>query len=648
MAMKSEQTVHARPAAAMPRLHTRLSLWSVLGQLAPFALAFAAYLTVFLVMHPASTGDEPHYLLAAESIAYDGDVNLANDYASRDRVMRVVNLFPLPHSNQVVDHNGALRPVHGVGLSVILAPAVVLGGLTGARIVMVLIAALLADQLYRLIRDLGLRRRYGALAWFAAMFCMPILAFSSQIYPELPGALLVVVALRIMVAGAPSPAALAFGSAAAAALVWLHVRYLSLSLGMIAGLAFVALSDQRGTAARTERGWGSIGAARAGAVRLAATARTRWRSVLLPLLVPYAVGMGLMAVMFQRWYGNPLPGASYGGATRLGEAGWNFVYTFALRDTLDPVNGWLPYAPVHWLGLAALGCLVLWFGWRAAACVAVAVAYELLVASAGASVGWTFPGRYTMIITPLIAIPLALVIQEIRAALVVFVPLLAGSLIFAGAAVADYQALYPATYPPQLFGVRSVAPAFPITDRVLPPTSLALAPGQFPPQTGRVQGNQVVAKAGRDGQGFMLWGPYGRLASGLYRATFQLAAIGVSGSEPVATLEVVGSPSETMFARKVVTAAEVKRPTNVTVQFVTPGGPYLTETRVFYQGRGTLSAGAVNVTSELVTAPGPSKFPAWPLVFLWVAGTVLVGWLFVLVMKARQHAGAMRASGRSS
>src|SRR4029453_13097272 len=104
MAMKSEQTVSPRPAAAVPRLRGRLSLWSGLAYIAPFALAFAAYLTVFLVMHPASTGDEPHYLLAAESIAYDGDVNLANDYESRDRVQRVVNLFPLPHTNQVVDH----------------------------------------------------------------------------------------------------------------------------------------------------------------------------------------------------------------------------------------------------------------------------------------------------------------------------------------------------------------------------------------------------------------------------------------------------------------------------------------------------------------------------------------------------------------
>ena len=651
MAIKSEQTLSSPSAAAVPRLHERSSLWGVLAQLAPFTLAFAVYLAVFLVMRPASTGDEPHYLLAAESIAYDGDVDLTNDYASRDRTLRVVNVFPLDHNMQAADYTGSgkLRPVHGVGLSVVLAPAVALGGLTGARIAMVLIAALLADQLYRLLRDLRLRRRYRALAWIAAIFCLPVLAFSSQIYPELPGALLVVVSLRIMVAGASSPAALAAGSAAAAALVWLHVRYLSLSLSVLVGLAFAALYDRRQrTAAARERGLSaSIRGAPAAAAALAVTAMKHWRTVLVPLLTPYAIGMALLAITFQRWYGSPRPGASYPGSTTPGAGGWDFVYKFALTDLLNPVAGWIPYAPVHWLGLAGLGCLVVWFGSRAAACIAVAAAYELGVASVGPLIGWGFPARYPMIIIPLIAIPIAVVIQEIRAGLLVFVPLLAGSLIFAGSAVADYQALYPATVQPQLFGVRSIAPAFPITNPPQFPISLTLPPGLFPPQTGRVRGNQVVANGGRDGPGYVLWGPYGRLASGTYRATFPLAVSGVSGNRPVATVEVVGGPPERVFAQRVVTADEInhRRPANINLPFTMVGG-YRTETRVYFDGLGVLRAGAVKVDPVLTTAPTPSKFPDWPLVFLWVAGTALVGWLFVEVMRLKRQGASSRSNPR--
>jgi hypothetical protein len=196
----------------MRSLGEGLSSWRAIAAIAPFALALAVYLAVFLFTRPGATGDEPHYLVVAESIAYDRDVDLANDYASPDRISRIYPVWPLDPALHAADYTGSgeLRPLRGVGLPALLAPAVALGGLTGARLVMVLVAALLADQLYRLLRALGFRRRYRALAWAAAVFCLPLLVFSSQIYPEPPAALLVVVAIRIMVERAVSPAALAF------------------------------------------------------------------------------------------------------------------------------------------------------------------------------------------------------------------------------------------------------------------------------------------------------------------------------------------------------------------------------------------------------------------------------------------------------
>jgi hypothetical protein len=640
MVLKGEHTVSSPPVVTAPRLHERISLWNVLAQLAPFVLAFAAYLAVFLVMRPATTGDEPHYLLAAESIAYDGDVDLTNDYASRDRTLRVVNVFPLDHSLQAADYTGSgqLRPAHGVGLSAVLAPFVALGGLTGARIAMVLIAALLADQLYRLLRDLGLPRRYRFLAWFAAVFCMPVLAFSSQIYPELPGALLVVVSLRIMVAGASNPAAIALGSTAAAALVWLHVRYSTLSIAVLLGLAVAACSERRNGAARAERR-GLMDRFRAASAVVLGWARTfvkRWRTVALPLVVPFAIGLGLLGAAYQRWYGSPDPGAPYHAFSNsaIGSGGWDFWYTFGLRDLLNPIAGWIPFAPVHWLGFAALGCLVVRFGWRAAACLAGAIAYEAVVASVGPSIGFGFPARYPMIVIPLIAIPISVAIEHVRAARVVFFPLLAGSLVFAGAAVADYQGLYPVGDKQRIFGLRSTAPAFPTTLRPELPTSFTLAPGQSPPRTGKVQGSLIVAKAGRDGPGYVLWGPYTPLKSGTYRATFSLGVTGVRRSQPVATIDVAGSPPATVFAQKAVTAVELKpgQLTPITLEFTTPGG-YFTETRVYYDGFGTLRAGPVQVEPAFSVVQAPTHFYQWPLVFLWVAGTVLVGWLFIQVMK---------------
>jgi hypothetical protein len=644
--LKAEQTLRPPPAATFDRLRVGTWLWSVLILLAPFALAFAVYLTVFLVMRPATTGDEPHYLITAESIAYDGDVDLTNDYASRDRTLKVVNVFPLDTNLQAADytHSGKVRPLHGVGLSAYLAPFVALGGLTGARIGMLLIAALLADQLYRLLRDLRFPWLYRNLAWIAAAFCLPVLVFTNQIYPELPGALLLLVALRILIRGARSPAALALGSAAAAALVWLHVRYLSLSIAVIVGLAFAACYELRRDAVRRDPGH------RAprnllNRIRYAGTEVTQgvvsgvrhWRTVALPLVVPYAFGLGLLALCFQRWYGSPLPGASYAAfsTSSVGSAGWNFIYTFVLRDILDPVDGWIPFAPVHWIGFAALGCLVVRFGWRAAAGLAVAVGYELLVASVGPSVGWGFPARYPMIVIPLIAIPLAVAIQELRAARFIFWPLLTISLVFAWAAVRNYQGLYPASQTQPIFGLRSTAPAFPITILAPTTTSYALAPGEPPPVTGRVAGHEVVATAGRDGPGYVLYGPANtRLPAGVYTATYHLAGSGHDPSQPIATLDAIDSPFGPILASKVLTVRDIagRHPKSVTLQFATNGANNI-ETRLYYQGAGTLRAGEVDVSPKVALLPPPSTFPDWPLAFLWVAGTAFIGWLFVQVMQ---------------
>ena len=635
MATKLNEGLAAPSPAAGPALWDRVSLRRLAVELVPFAAAFAVFFAAFLVMRPESTGDEPHYLMVAQSIAYDGDVDLANDYANRERTLRVATHFPLDTFHQVVDYRGSgqLRPVHGGALSVLLAPAVALGGLTGARIMMILIAALLADQLFRLLRDLGLRRPYRILAWSAVVFCLPLLASTSQIYPEVPAALLILVALRVMVRGAASWAALALGSSAGAVLIWFHVRFIPLSAGVFLGLVIAALRER-------------VPALRPVRVALrdcAATLTKEWRTVTLPLVLPYVVSLASLFAAFQHWYGTPNPRASYAAFsdTTVGSGGWKFLYDIFIGDLFNPVVGWLPYVPVHWLGLAALGCAVVKFRWPAAACIAVAGGYELIVASVGANVGWNLPARYLLVVLPLIAIPLAVVIQEIRVTRVVFVPLLALSLVFAVAAVRDYQGLYPLGEKPRMFALRTTADVFPNTRAPTLPTSYVLDPGAFAPRTGAVQGKTVVAKAGRDEPGFLMWGPYAKLKEGHYEAKFSLAGTGAAANARVATIEAAGSPPNRFFAQKVVTARELKRrrPTTFSLRFENPGG-YLVETRVYYHGLGTMRAGPVEVQRKEGAVSPPGRYNDWPLVVAWVVGTILTGLLLVLAMRRGRAAQA--------
>jgi hypothetical protein len=639
MATSLEHDVAPSPSARIRRAHRRFPVVAALTGLVPFAVALAVYLLAFQTMDPATTGDEPHYLLTAQSIAFDGDVDLRNDYANRERTLRAFSVFPLDSNLHAAEYkeSGELRPLHGVGLPALLAPGIGLGGLTGARLVMVLIAALLALQLYRLLGDLGFGRWYRIPAWIAVAFCLPVLPFSSQIYPELAGALLVIVALRVLVRPSPSPPALVLASTASAALIWLHVRYLPLSFALFLGLVYVATSGGR-THVASGRTGGLRGGLRAAATELRRRMRTAarsWRTVTLPGVVPYAVVVGLFILAFEHWYGSPDPRTPYYAysTTSIGAGGWRALYDFVLHDLFNPLVGWIPFVPVHWLGLAALGCLVVAFGWAAVAGIVVAAGYELVLASAAPAGGWGLPARYLLVVIPLVAIPIALAIQQLRLARIVFVPLLAGSLVFAVAAVRHHEGLYPAGEKQKIFGLRSISPAFPVTRPPQPATSFSLAPGQFPPQTGRLRGGSVVARAGRDKRGFVVYGPYVPLRDGAYRARFSLAAADVASNRPVAAIEAVGQ-GEVFFGREELTGSDLRsrRLKEISLYFETPGD-FAIETRVFYFGRGTLTAGSVQVEPLTPPAAGsPSHLQDWPLAFLWVGGTILIGALFVQVM----------------
>jgi hypothetical protein len=568
--------------------------------LAAFLSAFVILAAAFLVMRPDTTGDEPHYLLAAQSIAFDGDLDLANDYASRERTLRVTTQFPLDQFRAAADLKGSgeLRPLRGVALPVLLAPAVRIGGKTAGQLVMVLIAALLADQLYRLLRDLGFRRGYRLAAWLAVVACSPLLVFASQVYPEVPAALLIVISLRVMIRFADSVLGLAVGATAGMGLVWLHVRYIPLALGVFVGLLI---------AAAREPGWRD------------------WRRVAAPVVLPYAIGAAAFAAAFQYWYGSIHPTAPYNrfSTTSPGDAGWDFLYEYVVGDILSPVHGWIPFVPVHWLGLAAFGVLLVRFGWPAALCVAVAVGYELLLASAAPVVGWGLPARYLIPLIPLIAIPLAVALQHVLWSRLLFAPLLVISLVFGIAAVRDHHGLFPIDGSSRIFGVRSVAHLFPIPLPPDPPSSFIYWPGTQEPQTGALRGGVVVARAGRDQPGFVLWGPYSPLDKGHYRATFDVDARAVAPDTHVATIEVARTPPSEPVTQKVVTGADPRR---TSLEFSHNGG-YLIETRVFFHGRGTLRAGPV-VVEALGLAPG-RPYPSWALALFWVVGTLVAGYLLV-------------------
>jgi hypothetical protein len=605
----------------------RLDVGRIAIFVAPFTVAFCVYLASYLVMRPAATGDEPHYFLIAESLAHDGDIDLTNDYASRSRVEAVCNCFPLqPHASHYT-RSGGLYPWHGIGLPILLVPAIWIDGLTLVRLFMVAIAALLADQLYRLLASLQVARNWRRwLAWAAIAFTVPVLVFSNQILTELPGALLLLIGLRAIVTRPLGKPWLTAGAAAGAYLPWLQVRFLPLSGFIFLGLLYAIGRDRASPTG--------------GGVSFVENLRRRAKDVALVVAV-YLLSAGVIAAVLRTFYGSFSPEAPYRHAPQfaeVGSAGWKFWYQWFLTYIFDPGIGWIPYAPVAWLALAGLVCLYKRFRWPALAIAAAAVIYGLLVASTGIPPGYGFPARYLVTVIPLAAIPLALVIERVREARVMFVPLLAVSAVIAVAAVLDYQSLYPFArvrrHEPQLFGVRSIQTAFPTTLFIYVANATYDPPGAFQPQTGRVVRNGVVASSThKNPPGLLLWGPYARLRQGRYIATFALHAEGERGRE-VGRIEIAQNGT-ILAARPILAEPKLARPGlhPVVLPFTTGGGVPV-ETRVFFEGQGELETGTARVVAAplSVVALPPASFPGWPLALVWLVGTGLVATLFARVM----------------
>ena len=84
-----------------------------------------------------TTGDEPHYLIIANSLIEDGDVDLTNDYdEARHQAFYPGSLEP---RHAILTPSGRQYSLHGHGVSLLVLPGFLAGGVIGARMTVVMV-----------------------------------------------------------------------------------------------------------------------------------------------------------------------------------------------------------------------------------------------------------------------------------------------------------------------------------------------------------------------------------------------------------------------------------------------------------------------------------------------------------------------------
>jgi hypothetical protein len=164
--------------------------------------------------------DEPQYLLTALSLFEDGDLDIADELA--ERRWRVYFDRELPVQTEVLPGGRQISP-HDPLLPVLLAVPMGLFGWIGAKVALSLFAgALAAAVLWTAIRRFGVPPRIAVPGVALAAASAPFAVYGQQVYPEVPAALAVTIAVAALTGARRSVPVIAV---AVTALPWLSVKY---------------------------------------------------------------------------------------------------------------------------------------------------------------------------------------------------------------------------------------------------------------------------------------------------------------------------------------------------------------------------------------------------------------------------------------
>jgi hypothetical protein len=167
------------------------------ARLAAMATLAASLATAWTVAPRVPGGDEPHYLVITQSLLVDGDLRIENNHAARDYAA----YFPgdLAPDFLARGRDGEIYSIHAPGISALVAPAFRFFGYRGAQAVVILLAMMTGLLVWRVGWDVTGDAGAAWFAWAAVTGSATFLIQSVTIFPDGPGALVVITACWLLV-----------------------------------------------------------------------------------------------------------------------------------------------------------------------------------------------------------------------------------------------------------------------------------------------------------------------------------------------------------------------------------------------------------------------------------------------------------------
>src|SRR5262245_1417084 len=278
------------------------------------AVAALVYLSAASSLWPRlPAGDEPHYLVIAQSLLRDHDLQIENNHTRGD----YHEFFALPLSPDYLRRgvNGQIYSIHAPGLPALVAPVFALFGYRGVVVLLSLLSAAGTGVAWIAIWRLTGRADASWFGWATVALTVPFVFEAFTAFPDGLGGSIVMAGVLVMLVGATaSERVLLCAGAALAVLPWLHTRFAlpAGALGLIIARRQVPSAD-------------------------------RARRIAVFLLVPTISALAWFW-FFYAIYGTPNPAAPYGGYTQSSLTNIPRGLTGLL---IDQQFGILPYAPVY-------------------------------------------------------------------------------------------------------------------------------------------------------------------------------------------------------------------------------------------------------------------------------------------------------------